>query len=69
MRFGDRQLVEEHLGPLVRMRGLDAADEPDGLTVVVDGVQQMVSFVREEPLGHELRRWSVEQRRSGEQKA
>ena len=51
------------------MRGLDAADEPNGLTRIVDGVQQMVSLLRQEPLGQELRRWSVEQRSSGEQEA
>jgi hypothetical protein len=44
----DTQFVEEHLRALVRVRRLDAADEPNGFLRVVDCDQEVVSFARQE---------------------
>ena len=64
-RLVDRELVQEHLGALVGMRGLDAAHETgDGLVDV--GEQEVMAG-----LGEELRRppaigWCIEQHRGVE---
>ena len=49
VRLVDGELVEEHLGALVRVRELDAGDEADGELVLVRD-EQVVAVVREEAL-------------------
>lgn len=47
---GHAELVEEHLGALVRMRRLHARDEAGGLLVVCVGDTEVVGRLLEEPL-------------------
>ena len=56
----DGELVEEHLGPLVGVRDLDAGDEADG-PIVLEGDEQMVAGLLEEPCRRLGRGGSVEQ--------
>src|SRR6202040_122165 len=66
MGVRDRQLVEKHLRALVRVRCLDAADEANGITRIVDSDQQMMVFGGQKLIGPRLRRRSVEERGAGE---
>jgi hypothetical protein len=61
----DGQLVQEHLGALIRVGCLHAADEADGV-VVVNGDQQMMALARQELRGPGLRRRSIEEEGAGE---
>jgi len=49
--LGDSQLVQEHLSPLVWMGHLDTADETDGPPVIIEGDEQVVTWVRKESVG------------------
>ena len=65
VRLRDAELVEEHLGALVRVRHLDPAHEADGRAVLV-GDEQAVALGIEEPLREPLGRWIVEEIRRGD---